>query len=253
MEAASKKTTSKTKEEITLPNLCVFLLCALCRSNDSLIKRISIAGDTVASGTLMPEIVLASRNAKKAIEIARLLEPVGLNVLSLDQFSDAPNVEETGSTFAENAALKAGETAQAIGKWTIADDSGLQVDALNGEPGIYSARYAGENATDADNNAKLLDALSSVPAGKRAAGFVCHLAVADPAGVIRASVESQCRGVILENDRGSHGFGYDPLFLVPEFHRTFGQLSLLVKSQISHRARAFHQLMPKLQRLLQEM
>jgi XTP/dITP diphosphohydrolase len=201
----------------------------------------------------MPEIVLASRNVKKAIEIARLLQPVGLTVLSLDQFPDAPEVEETGSTFAENAALKAGETAKAIGKWTIADDSGLQVDALNGEPGIYSARYAGENATDADNNAKLLDALSDVPAGKRAAGFVCHLAVADPSGVIRGSVEAKCRGLILADDRGSQGFGYDPLFLVPEFHRTFGQISLLVKSQISHRARAFHLLMPQLHRLVPEM
>lgn len=201
----------------------------------------------------MPEIVLASRNAKKAIEIARLLQPIGLNVLSVDQFPDAPDVEETGSSFAENAALKAGETAKAIGKWTIADDSGLQVDALNGEPGIYSARYAGVNVTDADNNAKLLDALSGVPAQKRAAGFVCHLAIADPAGNIRVSVEGQCRGQILADDRGSQGFGYDPLFLIPEFHRTFGQLSLLVKSQISHRARAFHQLMPKLQQLVPEM
>ncbi|NQV23214.1 MAG: XTP/dITP diphosphatase [Rhodopirellula sp.] len=200
----------------------------------------------------MPKIVLASRNPKKAIEIARLLEPVGLDVLGLDQFSDAPEVVESGVTFAENAALKAGQPAMATGQWTLADDSGLIVDALNGEPGVYSARYAGENATDAENNAKLLEALRSVPPEKRTARFVCHLAVADPSGAIRISVNGSCRGRIIDDDRGTQGFGYDPLFLVPEFHRTFGQLSLQVKSQISHRARAFHQLIPKLQQVLRE-
>ena len=201
----------------------------------------------------MPRIVLASRNVKKTIEIARLLAPVGVEVLSLDEFSDAPPVEETGTTFAENAALKAGQTALATGEWALADDSGLIVDALNGEPGVYSARYAGEDASDADNNAKLLEALTGVPSEKRTARFVCHLAVADPSGAIRASVEGSCRGQIIEDDRGSHGFGYDPLFLVREYHQTFGQLSLHVKSQISHRARAFYQLTPKLQPLLHEM
>lgn len=201
----------------------------------------------------MPRIVLASRNAKKAIEIARLLAPVGVEVLSLDQFPDAPAVEETGTTFADNAALKAGLTALATGEWALADDSGLMVDALNGEPGVYSARYAGEDATDADNNAKLLKSLTGVPGEKRTARFVCHLAIADPSGAIRASVEGDCRGQILTDDRGSQGFGYDPLFLIREYNKTFGQLSLLVKSQISHRARAFHQLISKLQPLLREM
>lgn len=201
----------------------------------------------------MPRIVLASRNAKKAIEISALLTPVGVEVLSLDQFPDAPTVAETGTTFAENAALKASQTAVATGEWALADDSGLIVDVLNGEPGVYSARYAGEDATDADNNQKLLKALADVPGPKRSARFCCHLAVADPDGTIRASVEGYCRGRIIDDDRGSQGFGYDPLFLVPEFHKTFGQLSLLVKSQISHRAKAFHQLIPELKPLLQEM
>jgi XTP/dITP diphosphohydrolase len=200
----------------------------------------------------MPEIVLASRNAKKAIEIARLLEPLKISVQGLDQFPDVPEIVESGSTFAENAAIKAGQTASIIGKWTIADDSGLIVDALDGEPGVYSARYAGEHATDADNNEKLLTALHGVPPAKRTAKFVCHLAVADPTGAIVISVEGACCGQIIEVDRGTQGFGYDPLFLVPEYHRTFGQLSLLVKSQISHRARAFHQLVSQLHRAIRE-
>ncbi|MDA1165082.1 MAG: XTP/dITP diphosphatase [Planctomycetota bacterium] len=200
----------------------------------------------------MPEIVLASRNTKKAIEIARLLEPLEISVLGLNQFPEVPEIVESGITFAENAAIKAGQTASIIGEWTIADDSGLIVDALDGEPGVYSARYAGEHATDADNNAKLLDALRGIPPEKRTAKFVCHLAVADPTGAIVISVEGSCRGLIIEDDRGIQGFGYDPLFLVPEFHRTFGQLSLLVKSQISHRARAFHQLVPQLKRAIRE-
>lgn len=200
----------------------------------------------------MPEIVLASRNTKKAIEIARLLEPLEISVLGLNQFPEVPEIVESGITFAENAAIKAGQTASIIGEWTIADDSGLIVDALDGEPGVYSARYAGDHATDADNNAKLLDALRGIPPEKRTAKFVCHLAVADPTGAIVISVEGSCRGLIIEDDRGIQGFGYDPLFLVPEFHRTFGQLSLLVKSQISHRARAFHQLVPQLKRAIRE-
>jgi XTP/dITP diphosphohydrolase len=196
------------------------------------------------------QLVLASRNAKKSQEIAGLLAPRGFELHSLKDFPEAPVVEETGSTFAENAALKATQVARSTGHWTLADDSGLMVDALDGAPGIYSARYAGESATDADNNRKLLQALRDVPPEKRGAQFVCHLAVSDPQGAVRVSVGGHCRGRIVEEDRGDQGFGYDPLFLILEYHRTFGQLGIAVKSCLSHRARAFARLLPALERVM---
>jgi XTP/dITP diphosphohydrolase len=136
----------------------------------------------------------------------------------------------------------------------LAEDSGLAVDALNGEPGVYSARYAGETGTreerDRRNNEKLIEALKNVPPDKRTAHYVCHVAVADPSGAIRLNVEATCRGRVIETPRGSNGFGYDPYFLLPEYHRTFGELSSLVKNQLSHRARAFERLLPRLISLL---
>ena len=191
-------------------------------------------------------LVLASRNAKKAREIADLLSRLDIKVLDLSKFPDAPEVAETGTTFAENAALKASETALATAHWTLADDSGLEVDALQGAPGVYSARYAGPGCTDADNNEKLLQALNGLPKEKRGAQFVCNLAIADPTGTIRLQVQDHCRGRIIENLCGSDGFGYDPLFMIPEYHQTFGQLGLAVKSCLSHRARAFRRLIREL-------
>ena len=198
----------------------------------------------------MPMLVLASRNRKKAVEIAALLEPTGIALRSAADFPAAPKVVETGLTFAENAAQKAAETARALDLWTLADDSGLMVDALNGAPGVHSARYAGDGATDAQNNEKLLLALADVPPDRRTAQFVCHLAVADPSGAVRLTAAGDCRGRIVDDNRGSQGFGYDPYFLVPEFERTFGELSLDVKSRISHRARAFGKLIPQLVAML---
>lgn len=191
-------------------------------------------------------LVLASRNKKKAIEFAALLKPALIDLRELSEFPDLPEVEETGTTFAANAQLKASATARAIGQWALADDSGLQVDALAGEPGVYSARYAGVNCTDADNNQKLLQALNGVPAEKRGAQFVCNLALADPTGEIQLQVEDYCRGMIVEDFRGAHGFGYDPLFLIPEYGLTFGELGLAVKSCLSHRSRAFRKLLAQL-------
>ncbi len=191
-------------------------------------------------------LVVASRNPKKCREIGVQLSPHGIEVVGLEQFPDSPVVEETGTTFAENAALKATTIARAVGRWTLADDSGLMVDALNGEPGVYSARYAGPDSDDARNNQRLLEALRDVPPNRRGAQFVCHLVIADPQGVARLHVEGICRGVILADHRGSEGFGYDPLFWIPEYHRTFAELSLTVKSCLSHRARAFRQLLPLL-------
>jgi XTP/dITP diphosphohydrolase len=196
-----------------------------------------------------PLLVLASRNRKKQREMADLLAPLNITVASVADFPEAPEVEETGATFAENAALKARTVAAALGRWTLADDSGLAVDVLDGAPGVFSARYAGPDATDRDNNEKLLAELRDTPDDKRGAQFICNLAVADPAGNIRLAVEGRCRGRLLREPRGESGFGYDPLFWIPEYRKTFAQLALATKSVLSHRARAIHKLYPELARL----
>jgi XTP/dITP diphosphohydrolase len=198
----------------------------------------------------LPVIVLASRNRKKLREMADQLLASPLRLISAADLPDVPEVEEGADCFSENAALKAASVARATGHWALGDDSGLEVDALNGAPGVISSRFAGPQATDSDNNRKLLDDLAGVPDQRRTARFVCHLAVADPAGIIRLQVDDACRGRILQSDRGSSGFGYDPLFLIPEYHRTFGELSPTVKSVLSHRARAFQRLLPRLVALL---
>lgn len=191
-------------------------------------------------------IVLASRNKKKTLEVAALLATVGFEVVPVTQFPEVAEVIEDGDTFAANAAKKATEVAVALDQWVIGEDSGLRVDALKGAPGIYSARYAGEDATDDDNNRKLLQELAEVPEDKRGAGYVCSVALSDPKGNVQVVAEGTCRGRILDGARGEGGFGYDPYFLIPEYHCTFGELSALVKRQLSHRARAFHQFLPRL-------
>jgi XTP/dITP diphosphohydrolase len=173
-----------------------------------------------------------------------------LRILSLDDFPDAPEVAESADTFAGNARKKSSELAVALGRWVLADDSGLAVDALGGAPGVLSARYAGEPCDDAANNRKLLEALQDIPDDRRGAAFRCALAVADPTGAIRLEAEGACRGRIIRETRGVLGFGYDPLFLIREYHKTFGELSPLVKHQLSHRSRAFAHLRQALGRLL---
>jgi XTP/dITP diphosphohydrolase len=195
-------------------------------------------------------IILASRNRKKLLEMADQLEPFGLHLVSAADLPDVPEIHESGDTFAANAALKASGVARAARQWALGDDSGLEVDALDGAPGVYSARYAGPGATDRDNNARLLKELEHVPDEQRTARFVCHLAVADPGGTIRLEVSGTCRGRILCENRGGGGFGYDPLFFLPEYRRTFGELSPVVKRILSHRARAFQRLVPRLVDLL---
>jgi XTP/dITP diphosphohydrolase len=203
-------------------------------------------------------LVLGTRNRKKGQEMIQLLRPpwesnARLNRLSLrtlDEFPEGPEVVEDGDTFAANARKKASETARALGHWVLADDSGLTVDALAGAPGVLSARYAGNHGDDAANNRKVLDALADRPDAERGAAFVCTLAVADPTGAIRLESNGSCRGRITRAARGDNGFGYDPLFLIPEYHKTFGELSPLVKHQLSHRARAFARLRPALDRLI---
>ena len=194
-------------------------------------------------------IVLSSRNKKKTQEVSELLATIGFTVIPVTDFPEVPEVEEDGDTFAANAAKKATEVAVALNQWVIGEDSGLKVDALKGEPGIYSARYSGPDATDEKNNAKLITELANVPQDKRGAGYVCSVALSNPAGEVKVAAEGTCRGRILEEASGSGGFGYDPYFLIPEYHQTFGALSPLVKRKLSHRARAFAKFMPLLQKI----
>jgi XTP/dITP diphosphohydrolase len=196
------------------------------------------------------ELVISSRNPKKTEELRELLAPLGVVVRSAAEFPDLPEVEEDGRTFAENAAKKATQTARLTGRWALGEDSGLEVEALGGAPGVYSARFSGSGATDESNNAKLMAELAGVPPERRGARYVCHVALADPSGTIRLSIERTCRGRITTEPRGSNGFGYDPYFLIPEYHRTFGELSPLVKRQLSHRGRALAALLPEMKRLL---
>ena len=173
-------------------------------------------------------------------------------MIGIADFADIPEVIEDGDTFAANAAKKASETAKAINEWVLAEDSGLSVDALGGAPGVYSARFSGEGATDERNNQKLLEELAETAPEKLGAHYTCHVAISSPSGEIRMTEEATCRGRIIDEARGENGFGYDPYFLIPEFHQTFGELSPAVKNQLSHRARAFQRLPPRLVRLLLE-
>ncbi len=178
--------------------------------------------------------------------MAELLAPLGFCVRTLAQVANPLEVVEDGDSFAANAKKKAVEQARYLNCWVLADDSGIEIDALDGAPGIYSARYAGEDASDEENNAKLLAELGDLPANQRRCRYVCHVAVADPTGTLRAESSGICRGRIRSEPAGMGGFGYDPLFEVIEYHRTFGQLGPMVKRALSHRARALRAMVPKL-------
>jgi XTP/dITP diphosphohydrolase len=195
-------------------------------------------------------LVLGTTNAGKLRELVALLEPYGIACRSLVGLEGAVEVDETGSSFAENAALKATLQARALHAWVLAEDSGLVVDALDGAPGVYSARFSGPAATDATNNALLLQRLAGVRGDARRARYACHAALADPYGTVVAVSEGTCGGLIAEAPIGSGGFGYDPLFIVPEYHHTFGELAPAVKGVISHRARAMRSILPAIVRLL---
>ena len=190
-------------------------------------------GETGGSGNraiVLPDLlVIGTNNRKKCVELAELLAPLGLQLKTLADFPQAITVDETGDTFAANASLKAAEQAVHLGHWVLGEDSGLAVDALGGRPGVYSARYAGPGATDEDNNRLLLSELAAVPKERRTAHYVCHVTLSDPAGNIVAGCEATCRGRILSKPVGTAGFGYDPLFEIVEYHRTFAQLGQAVK------------------------
>lgn len=197
----------------------------------------------------IPVIVLGTNNAKKARELIEVFAPWDGRFQTLADVAGAIVVDETGQSFAENAALKATEQARRLGMWVLGEDSGLVVDALDGAPGVYSARYAGADADDRRNNQLLLERLADVPPEQRTARFECHMALSDPQGQVQAVSNGACRGRIALAPRGSGGFGYDPLFEIVEYHRTFGELSPLVKACLSHRARAARAMLPHFFRL----
>ena len=183
----------------------------------------------------MKEVLIATGNRGKLRELELLLNPCVQKVYSLADFPDVAPAVEDGRTFAENAVKKATAAAHATGKPSIADDSGLVVEALDGVPGVFSARFAGNGATDAENNAKLLQVMTGIPSGRRQASFQCAAALCVP-GKEPVVFEGEVKGVVLEAPRGMDGFGYDPLFLVPEYGKTLAELPLEVKNRISHRS-----------------
>lgn len=196
------------------------------------------------------KLLLASNNAKKHAELTRMLAPLEVEVLTPRDVGGLPDVVEDAPTFRGNAAKKAQFAARARGLWSLADDSGLEVDALGGAPGVHSARYAGSHGDDAANNARLLRELSAVPRERRGAQFVSALALARPDGTLALEVSGRVRGEILFEPRGDGDFGYDPLFLFtepgfPQTGRGFAELALDEKALVSHRGRALRELVAR--------
>lgn len=189
----------------------------------------------------MKKIVIATQNKGKAKDFETLLSPLGYEVLTLRDVAEDLDIEETGTTFEENAILKAEGGAQALGMPVIADDSGLEIDALGGEPGVYSARYAGGEKSDDANIDKVLEKLAETPDGERTARFRCVLAVAAP-GKETVTFSGACEGEILRLRRGTNGFGYDPIFYVPQQERAMAELEPEEKAAISHRGEALRKL-----------
>jgi XTP/dITP diphosphohydrolase len=195
-------------------------------------------------------LFLGTNNRKKIIELVHLLEPRGFSLKVPADFEDVFDVDETGTTFIENARLKAVAQARRRGLWAIGEDSGLCVPALNGEPGVYSARFSGENANDQSNNALLLERMREIPEGQRQAYYVSTVVLADPEGGVHVEASGECWGRILTEARGQGGFGYDPLFEIVEYHQTFAEMGLNVKRAISHRARALRSFLRKLDAMM---
>lgn len=192
------------------------------------------------------EILVATQNPGKVREIRKALKGLGLRIRSLHDFRDIPGMKEDGKSFTENALKKARFYSKIYGKLTISDDSGLEVDVLKGSPGVYSARFAGENASDRKNNQKLLHQMDGIPLSKRGARFKCSIAVVSPEGK-ETVVEGECRGRIGFKEVGKKGFGYDPLFILPGLGKTMAQLTLEEKNRISHRGKALRRLRKKIE------
>ncbi len=200
----------------------------------------------------MVHVLIATRNAGKLREIRQLATGTPLVCHGLNEFSDLPQVEESGATFAENARLKALEYARAAGLCTLADDSGLEVDALGGEPGLHSARYAGSPHDDAANNRKLVQALAGVPAERRTARFRCAMALVRDGQVVLES-EGAVEGTIIDEPRGTNGFGFDPHFLIPHLGRTMAELPAGQKNALSHRGQALRSMLAQIEGLFQSL
>lgn len=186
------------------------------------------------------KLLVATGNQHKLREISQILTPLGIEIMGSKEVGGIPDVIEDGTTFYENAAKKAQEVAQAKGVFCLADDSGLMVDALNGLPGVYSARYAGEHGNDAANRLKLLEVMKKE--SNRKARFACAIAIAAPDGTIVASSYGEVLGKIIDQERGNGGFGYDPIFVPDGFDQTFAELSEEIKNSLSHRFNALNQL-----------
>lgn len=197
----------------------------------------------------MKQIIIATKNKGKAKDFEALFNPLGYEVLTLHDVAKEMDVEETGTTFEENALLKATALAEHLQSIVIADDSGLEVDALGGRPGVYSARYAGEEKSDEANITKLLEELKNAKESERSARFVCVIAVASPT-MKPFTVRGTCEGVIAQERKGNNGFGYDPVFFVPSENKMMAELSAEEKGAISHRGNAIKQLKSKLPDLL---
>ncbi|HOX98567.1 MAG TPA: XTP/dITP diphosphatase [Smithella sp.] len=197
------------------------------------------------------KIVFASGNLGKVREIREMLSCINIELVSLKDYPDIPEIVEDGKTFLENALKKARTVSERTGQAVLADDSGLQVDALGGEPGIYSARYAGEGASDDDNINLLLEKLKEVPPEKRTASFCCVLVLYNTDGTYE-SFESRWPGRIIDDRRGDNGFGYDPVFYVPELNKTAAELPPEIKNRISHRGQSFLKLKQSLGRKMKK-
>jgi XTP/dITP diphosphohydrolase len=183
------------------------------------------------------KLIIATKNRGKLAEFKEMLAALPFEITSLADDPDFPDIEETGDTFAQNAIIKAEAVVRACGELSLADDSGLEVDALDGRPGVYSARYAGEGMGDAANNEKLLAELSGIPESLRTARFRTVIAIAAP-GLVTQLVHGTIEGIIADAPQGTGGFGYDPLFYVPSTQKTFAQMTTAEKNKISHRAQA---------------
>ncbi len=192
-----------------------------------------------------PKLVIATSNQGKLAELRQMLSETPISVVSLADFDSIVEVDEKGSTFAENAILKAAGYALQTGLPTLADDSGLEIEALGRRPGVYSARYGGDTPF-AEKMALLLAEVAAIDPNNRRARFASSIAFADSDGRIIKTVDGECTGVLAENARGNGGFGYDPIFVPDGFDQTFGELSDAVKGQISHRSLAFFKIMPYL-------
>jgi XTP/dITP diphosphohydrolase len=189
------------------------------------------------------ELVVATKNKKKLQEIKEILKGLDLRITSIADYPGLPRIIENGRTFKENAVKKATKIARLTGKLTLGEDSGLCVDALGGAPGIYSSRFSGKDKSDLKNNLKLLRLLKGMPLVKRKARYVCSVALADKSGIIGVR-EGKCFGLIGFKARGKSGFGYDPVFIIPKYKKTFGELGTRIKHRMSHRYRALVKIKP---------